>query len=106
MSSADGIVAVSCVLLTNVVLSEIPFTWTTEVLRNPVPFTVSIAGPDPAATLVGLIEVMVGTADGVLPPPPLPEPLPELDDPPPQPGRKANTPRPRTRTKPRGNFIG
>jgi len=37
--------------------------------RNPVPFTVSVSFPEPATTVVGLIEVTVG-ADGVVAPVP------------------------------------
>ena len=55
--------------------------------RKPVPFTVSVSCPEPAVTLVGLIEVTVGAVGWVFPPEPDEEPLP----PAPQPVRKADT---------------
>ena len=45
--------AVSLVLLTNVVVRELPFHFTTEVETNPVPFTVRVKPALPGATLAG-----------------------------------------------------
>jgi hypothetical protein len=94
----DGITAVNRVAFTNVVVSLCPFTWTIDVLRKFVPFTVSVTEPDPALTHVGVIEVIVGVA--VVPPP-----LPEFDPPPPQPVRTSDTPRPTNRAKHPTDFI-
>jgi hypothetical protein len=50
------------------------------VVRKWVPLIVSVVGPAPAFTLVGLIEVTVGDGGGVFPEPeedPLPPPQPE-----------------------------
>jgi hypothetical protein len=63
--------AVSCVLLTNVVGSDTLPTCTTEVLRKPVPVTVSTTAAEPAGIVVGATEVTVEGAAGV------PELLPE-----------------------------
>jgi hypothetical protein len=62
--------------LTYVVLSLVPFTWTTDVETNPVPFTVSVTDSAPAGTLVGLMDVITGVGGGVPPPPDPDEPLP------------------------------
>jgi hypothetical protein len=67
------------------------------VLRKPVPLTVRVSGPDPASTLVGLIEVTVGVAC-VVPP--------EVDeDPPPQPARIADTRRQQSAQNKLEDFI-
>jgi hypothetical protein len=67
-----------------VVASATPPPSTVVVARKPVPLTVSVIGPDPAITLVGLIELTVG-AVCVVPP--------ELEEDPPQPARIADTKR-------------
>ena len=98
-----GTVAVNSVLLTKVVDSEMLFTWTTLVLRNPEPETVKVNAFEPADTLVGLIEEIVG-GGVVLPPPPDPpeptDPL-ELEPPPPQPLTRTGIPSPRNKAKKR-----
>jgi hypothetical protein len=53
--------AVNFVSLTNVVVRSLPFQRTTEDDMKLLPFTVSVNAPDPAATLVGEIDVMAGT---------------------------------------------
>ena len=53
-----GTEAVSCVALTNVVVSGVPFQSTTAVEANPLPFTVNVNPGPPAVTLDGLTEVM------------------------------------------------
>jgi len=58
---AAGTVAVSCVALTNVVVSAVPFQFTVEPETNLVPFTVNVNCAPPAVAEVGLIEVIVGT---------------------------------------------
>ena len=61
------------------VASAAPFTWTTLVLTNPEPFTVSDRALDPTITFVGLIDETVGIEVEVVPPPdsagPGPQPL-------------------------------
>jgi len=59
--SPAGMAAVNFVSLTNVVVRSLPFQRTTEEEIKPLPFTVSVKAPDPAATLVGEIDVMAGT---------------------------------------------
>jgi hypothetical protein len=49
-----GICAVSCVGLTNDVVTGAPFHWTTEPETKPVPVTVSVKPGEPAATELGL----------------------------------------------------
>jgi hypothetical protein len=58
---AAGTVAVSCVALTNVVVSAVPFQFTVEPETKLVPFTVNVNCAPPAVAEVGLIEVIVGT---------------------------------------------
>src|SRR5438477_23090 len=58
---AAGTVAVSCVALTYVVVSGLPFQFTVEPETKLVPFTVSVNCAPPAVAEVGLIEVIVGT---------------------------------------------
>jgi hypothetical protein len=58
---AAGTVAVSCVALTNVVVSAVPFQFTVEPETNLVPFTVNVNCAPPAVAEVGLIDVIVGT---------------------------------------------
>src|SRR6266478_861477 len=60
--SLAGTVAVSCVLLTNVVVSGIPWipNWTTDVVTKFVPLTVRVNDGPPAVALVGEIEVIDG----------------------------------------------
>jgi hypothetical protein len=53
--------AVSCVELTNVVVRGVPFHCTVAPERSPVPFTVSVKSPPPAAVEIGLRLVMPGT---------------------------------------------
>jgi hypothetical protein len=58
--SAAVIAAVTCVALTNVVCAADPLKITTEVVVNPVPFTVSVNAAPPAVVLVGDSVVTVG----------------------------------------------
>src|SRR5216683_212002 len=60
--SLAGTAAVSCVLLTNVVVSGIPWipNWTTDVVTKFVPLTVRVNDGPPAVALVGEIEVIDG----------------------------------------------
>ena len=80
--SAAEIAAVSWALLENVVVRGAPFQFTTEVVMNPDPFTVSVKAAPPAVTLAGEMEVTVGTptnayrTDSVMLSEPLSEPLP------------------------------
>jgi hypothetical protein len=60
--SAAEIAAVSWALLENVVARGAPFQFTTEVVMNPEPFTVSVKAAPPAVALAGEMEVTVGTA--------------------------------------------
>jgi hypothetical protein len=100
---AFGTVAVNFVPLTKVVDSEMLFTWTTLVLRNPEPDTVRVNAFVPAGTLVGLMDEIVGVGV-VLPPPPdppePPDPL-ELEPPPPQPLTRTGIPSPKNKAKKR-----
>ncbi len=59
--SVDGMVAVSCVALTNVVVRAEALKFTTEVGTKLVPFTVSVKPAPPAVAPFGLSEVIVGT---------------------------------------------
>ena len=59
--AAAGMIAVSCVALTNVVVSGAPSRFTTDVVTTLVPVTVSVTGAPPAMTCVGLIVASVGT---------------------------------------------
>lgn len=56
--------AVNCVLLTNVVGSELPLMRTTEACEKLVPLTVSVKPGLSVCTVVGLIVVMRGIPDG------------------------------------------
>lgn len=58
--SAAITVAVNCVLLTNVVVSPVPFHCTVAPERKPVPLTVSMKSDPPAFAEVGLRLLMVG----------------------------------------------
>ncbi len=58
--SFAGIVAVNCVLLTNVVLRFVPLTWTDDVPAKFVPVAVRATGPLPAMAEAGEIAVSVG----------------------------------------------
>jgi hypothetical protein len=58
--SAAVIIAVSCVLLTNVVTRLLPANLTTELPAKFEPFTVRVKSPRPAPLLVGLIVLNVG----------------------------------------------
>jgi len=60
MSLAE-IVVVSCVLLTNEVIRGLPFQRMTDVIAKFVPVAVNVNAPPPAVTLVGEIELRVGT---------------------------------------------
>jgi hypothetical protein len=57
--SAARIAAVTCVLLTNVVVRLAPLNWTVAPLTKPVPFTVSVKAALPAVALAGESEVIV-----------------------------------------------
>jgi hypothetical protein len=63
-TSADGIVAASCVLLRNVVARGLPFQFTTDADVKPDPFTVSVNPAPPATVLDGDSEVATGTGGG------------------------------------------
>jgi hypothetical protein len=58
--AAAGMVAVNCVVLTNVVVSADPPKLTTEAATKFVPLTVSVKAVPPAAVLPGEIVVIVG----------------------------------------------
>ena len=58
--SAAVIAACNCVALTNVVVRFVPFQLTTDPLRNPVPFTVTVKAAVPAVALDGDSELTVG----------------------------------------------
>jgi len=60
--SAAGTVAVSCLVVTNVVTSGLPFQYTVSPWMKSLlgPFTVSVKSGPPAAMQVGLIELIVG----------------------------------------------
>ena len=60
VTSVARIAAVSCVALTNVVARGLPLKFTTELLTNFVPLTVSVNAPEPARSLAGCNEVSVG----------------------------------------------
>jgi len=63
-TSAAVMAAMSCALLTNVVARAEPFHCTCELDTNPLPFTVRLKAPEPAATLDGLVALpaeIVGT---------------------------------------------
>jgi len=82
--SAAGIAASSVVWLTYVVESALPFHWTVEFLRKPVPLTVTVSAAPPALALVGEVDERVGAESLLLaafelllalPPPPPPQPV-------------------------------
>ena len=60
--SAVGTVAVSCLVVTNVVTSGLPFQYTVSPWMKSLlgPFTVNVKSGPPAAMQVGLIELIVG----------------------------------------------
>jgi len=60
--SAAGTVAVSCLVVTNVVTSGLPFQYTVSPWMKSLlgPFTVNVKSGPPAAMQVGLIELIVG----------------------------------------------
>jgi hypothetical protein len=60
-TSPAGTDAVNWVALTNVVVSATPFQFTTELLTNPLPFTVSVNVASPAVANVGASDVATGT---------------------------------------------
>jgi hypothetical protein len=84
-----------------VVGSAVVPTWTTLVLRNPEPDTVSVSALDPAGMVVGLMDETAGV--GVVALSPADPPAPELEAgaelPPPHPFTKAAAPRPETKTR-------
>ena len=59
MSAAE--IAVTIVLLANVVARADPFQFTTEPVTKPEPFTVSVKAAPPAVALLGEIELIAGT---------------------------------------------
>src|SRR5262249_39090710 len=59
--NAAVIAALTCGALTNAVVRLDPFHFTTDVDRNPVPFTVRLNAAPPAVALVGDNEPIVGT---------------------------------------------
>ena len=77
--SVDEIAAVNVVLLENVVVRGAPFQFTTELLMNPEPFTVSVKAAPPAVALVGKMEVTAGFGLLIVK-------VSEFDAPPPGPG--------------------
>ena len=60
VTSVAGTVAVNCVALTKVVARAAPLNLTTEVLTNPVPFTISGKPAEPAKIMEGDSEVITG----------------------------------------------
>jgi len=62
--SDEGIAAVSCVLLTKVVVRFEPLTRTTELLTKLLPLTVSVNPEVPAVALLG--EILLNDGDGLL----------------------------------------
>ena len=61
MATAEaGTAAVSCVAETKVVVRAVPLKFTTEPLRKPVPFTVSVKPALPAGVVAGAMVLMVG----------------------------------------------
>ncbi len=59
--SASGMAAVSCVVLTNVVVRSWPFHCTSALPAKFVPFTVSVNAASPVVAEEGLRVVMVGS---------------------------------------------
>ena len=64
--SSVQVAAVSCVLLTNVVVSWVPFHCTDEPDTKPDPFTVNVSAAPPAATLLGDRALIAILGDGEL----------------------------------------
>jgi len=64
--SLAGIAAVSCVLLTKVVVRSLPFHRTTELDRKFVPLTVRVKPELPAVALEGEMELIAGTGFGCM----------------------------------------
>ena len=60
--SEDKIAAVICVLLTNVVDLGAPLKFTVAPFTKPTPLTVNVNAAEPAATVEGESELIVGTA--------------------------------------------
>ena len=58
----SGTLAVNCFELTNVVVSDIEFHFTTDVETNPVPDTVSVTPVAPGLALTGATRSIYGTA--------------------------------------------
>src|SRR5439155_622927 len=65
-TSDAGIDACSCVPLTNVVARAAPFQRTTEVLTNPLPFTVTVNAGSPAVALDGVSDSALGTGFAIV----------------------------------------
>jgi hypothetical protein len=84
-----------------VVGSAVVPTWTTLVLRNPEPDTVSVSALDPAGIVVGLMEETAGV--GVVAPSPADPPGPALEAgaelPPPHPLTKIAAPTTKTKAR-------
>jgi hypothetical protein len=59
--SEAGTEAVTCVLLTKVVVRALPFQETTDDDKKPAPESVRVVAPAPAITLAGVIAVIDGT---------------------------------------------
>jgi len=57
----SGTLAVNCVELTNVVVSDVEFHFTTDVGTNPVPSTVSVTPVAPGLALTGATKSIYGT---------------------------------------------
>jgi hypothetical protein len=73
-----GTAALTCVALTYVVDSAVPFQFTAEADSNPLPFTVSVNAPDPAVVElgdkadtagIGLLALMSNVEPAEVPPP-------------------------------------
>jgi hypothetical protein len=60
--SPAGTCAVTCVVLTNVVVSAVPFQFTAAPVTKPVPVAVNVKAAPPTVVLVGDSDVSVGTA--------------------------------------------
>ena len=61
LTSAAVTVTTRLLLLMNCVVFGVPFHWTTELGKKPVPCTVSGKSAAPTETDVGVVEVIVGT---------------------------------------------
>jgi hypothetical protein len=62
--SVAGIVARTCVVLTNVVVRFTPFHWITDADANPLPVAVNVNVAAPAGAVVGEIAVSTGLGYG------------------------------------------